>query len=640
MNLLNLTFTQFLSILIPVSAAVVALYLYDRSRRRQVVSTLRFFPQVAQAPVFTRRKKIQQPWSLVLQLASIALVLLAIAEPVFRRALNRGRDHVLILETSAWMNAAGPDRRAPLMQLAQRRALEYLNAVPGGDRVLLIRADGLATPATGFTADRAELEAAVRNSHPGATALNLAAALDLARSVQRLASTRPGEIAVIGSGRVMRADLDRLAGVAPDPARLRTILLGSEPNDCGIRKLSARRSPASPLEWEVEAGAYNYGSSQHQHSLRLSLGGARIGARTLVLAPHAAAETTFRFRAAGAGVLEASLDARDDYHADNRVTMELPGLTPLKVQVYTAAPARWQALVTASPFLEAEFHTPAEYRPAGGARRLVILDGVAGPPPDADVLVIAADRPPGRTQIRRWNAGHPVAAGLSDKDVRLNRAAVLKPGAGETVVAENDAGPVLTASESGGRKRLTFGFHPLEEGAGNHLAIPLLFANIVRWVSPDLFRLTEIVASPPGLIEVQTPPGVNRGRIQVSSREIRDLPYTLVENRLRLFVSRPGNVHVSLPGQELVYSLNLPEVGETQWRPPAGARQGVPPPSPGTPLAWPLWPWLAALGVAGLLAEWMWFGRRPAVAAPAGARPGAPPASVAEAAPAVEEVRP
>jgi hypothetical protein len=606
MAFLNLTLLQFLALLLPVSAAVVALFLYDRSRRRQVVSTLRFYPQFSQAPLFTRRKKIQQPWSLVLQLVGIALLLLAIAEPVFRRAAERGRDHVLILETSAWMNSAGPDRRTRLIELARRRALDYLRAVPGPDRVLLVRADGLPTPATRFTTDRRELEEAIRHSNAGATALNLPAALDFARGVQRLTSTRPGEVVLVGGGRVARADLDRLSE-AP-PAGLRAILLGAEPNDCGIRRLSARRAPANPLEWEVSIGAYNYGLSEHRHVLRLAFAGQRLAARNLLLAPHSAVESTLRFRAPAAGRLEALLDSRDDYSADNRVSLELPGLTPLPVHVFTTTPDRWQPLLSTSSFLTPTFRAPAEYAPEGPARRLVVLDGLAPTAlPEAPVLSIPAARPAARLQIQRWNPSHPVAAGLSDKDVRLSRGVILKPSASDTVLAESDAGPVLLASGN----RLQFGFHPVEEGAENHLAIPLLFANIVRWVSPNLFRLTEIVAAPPGLIEVQTAPGVARDQVQVHP----PLPFTLVDNRLRLFVSQPGVVRLSLPGQELVYSLNLPEVGEVRWRPPDGARQGIPPPSPGSPLHWPLWPWLAALGALGLLAEWIWFGRHPVVAA-------------------------
>src|SRR5215467_6898553 len=88
-----------------VSALVVALYLLDRSRRKQVVATLRFWVAAEQPTAVARRKRIQQPWSLLLQLASICLLLLAIAQLRIGSQASTPFDHVLILETSAWMGA-------------------------------------------------------------------------------------------------------------------------------------------------------------------------------------------------------------------------------------------------------------------------------------------------------------------------------------------------------------------------------------------------------------------------------------------------------------------------------------------------------------------------------------------------------
>src|ERR1700758_1821485 len=103
MSFLNLSLGQFLAIFGSVSAVAIALYLLDRSRRRQVVSTLRFWVSAEQPTVVARRRRIQQPWSLVLQLLSMALLLLALAQLRFGSPESAGRDHVLLLETSAWM---------------------------------------------------------------------------------------------------------------------------------------------------------------------------------------------------------------------------------------------------------------------------------------------------------------------------------------------------------------------------------------------------------------------------------------------------------------------------------------------------------------------------------------------------------
>ena len=116
-------------------AVVVALYLLDRSRRKQTVATLRFWVAAEQPTVVARRKRIQQPLSLLLQLISICLLLLAIAQLRLGSPGATPFDHVLILETSAWMGAraprAGKPRPMTLMDEARRRARAYLRVAAG-----------------------------------------------------------------------------------------------------------------------------------------------------------------------------------------------------------------------------------------------------------------------------------------------------------------------------------------------------------------------------------------------------------------------------------------------------------------------------------------------------------------------------
>src|SRR5438045_1093692 len=105
MEFLNLSLGQFLILFGAVTAVSVALYLLDRTRRRQVVSTLRFWVAPGQPAPVSRRRTIQQPLSLLLQLLGMVLLLLAMAEFQFGGTLNKRRDHVLVLDTSAWMGA-------------------------------------------------------------------------------------------------------------------------------------------------------------------------------------------------------------------------------------------------------------------------------------------------------------------------------------------------------------------------------------------------------------------------------------------------------------------------------------------------------------------------------------------------------
>src|SRR5712691_1032442 len=110
MYLLNLSFVQFVAVFGSISAISVALYLLDRSRRKQVVSTLRFWVSAEEPTVAARRRRIQQPWSLLLQVVSMGLLVLALAQLRVGTPAQAGRDHVIILDTSSWMAARSGNR--------------------------------------------------------------------------------------------------------------------------------------------------------------------------------------------------------------------------------------------------------------------------------------------------------------------------------------------------------------------------------------------------------------------------------------------------------------------------------------------------------------------------------------------------
>ena len=61
--------------------------------------------------------------------------------------------------------------------------------------------------------------------------------------------------------------------------------------------------------------------------------------------------------------------------------------------------------------------------------------------------------------------------------------------------------------------------------------------------------------------------------------------------------------------REVVYSLTLPDVGESLWRAPATVRKGIPRAMGNSVSTTDIWPWFAVLGALGLLLDWLLFGR-------------------------------
>ena len=136
MFFLNLSLLEFIGVLGTLSSVVVALYLLDRVRNKHVVPTLRFFQTAEKPPEQKHRRKLQQPWSLILQLLSLLLLLLAIAQLRLGSPDRSARDHVLILDSSAWMAARNGQLR--LIDQARAAARHYISLLPNNDRVMVV----------------------------------------------------------------------------------------------------------------------------------------------------------------------------------------------------------------------------------------------------------------------------------------------------------------------------------------------------------------------------------------------------------------------------------------------------------------------------------------------------------------------
>src|SRR6185295_13869791 len=317
MNFLNLSFGELLGLAGIISAGIVALYLLDRTKRRQVVATLRFWTAGKMPEELQHKRRIHQPWSMLLQLLSMLLLLLAIAAPRIGD-LGAAHDHVLLLDTSAWMGARA--RQGILLDQAKTASLVYVRSLPLLDRVMLVRADALATPVTQFDADKNAVSDAIRRSRPSTSALNLEQAFEFAQQAQRLQSQKAGEIVFVGAGRIAKQDTELAV-----PPNLRVISIPSNGENVGLRKLSVRRAAltaartvagtaagttagnpaAGPDTWEAFVELRNDGSLPREITLLLQFAGTAAGSKTMTLAPGSTTQATFLFHAKAAGFLEA-----------------------------------------------------------------------------------------------------------------------------------------------------------------------------------------------------------------------------------------------------------------------------------------------------------------------------------------------
>jgi hypothetical protein len=306
----------------------------------------------------------------------------------------------------------------------------------------------------------------------------------------------------------------------------------------------------------------------------------------------------------------------DAFSQDDRAVLELPARKLLGVTVYSNEPDLLRPVFNAIPGVQATFLPTERYQDQSNGG-IVLLDRFVPPQrPRTPSIFIEPPAPnspvPVRTTIanvklKQWRSGHALTTGLRAKDLQIESSEVFTPSAGDVSLAESDAGPLIIA-RANESKMVVFGFHPVRSGMKYELTTPLLFANILRWMQPDIFRSWESTAGTVGAVNVDLEGEADPSAVQVVTENGQKLPFTVDGKNLRFFSAAPGLVRVLTSGREMVYSLTLPQPGDISWK-PANVRYGLPRRVASEPSSRDLWQWLALLGGAGLFLDWLLYGR-------------------------------
>lgn len=640
MFFLNLGLGEFLALWGAISGLVFALYLLDRQRKKKKVATLRFFVAAERPPESPQRRAVQQPLSLLLQLLAILCLLAAIGQLHWGERASATRDHVLVLDQSAWMmarlantrpNGQAANGTAPnglagvqtLMQEAQRQAIVWARSLPSQDRVMLLRAGASASPATSFSEDRAALETAILQTQPGLAALDLRDAL---ASAQRLVGST-GEIVLASA---LRSNLSDLPPANPGIRNLRLLPVQAAVRNLGLRQVVLRRMPGSAQAWEIFVSVRNSGNQTETVPVNASFGSAPVASTRLTIAPGEEASARMEFSTKAAGWVDVALQVRDAIARDNVARVEIAPAAPVRLAVISSDPGRLKPLLQANAALQVSYLNPGLWR-AGASPAIdadvLLVDGWNGPATwKQPTIWIMPTANPGAPVAKRaenlrvtgWSAVHPAASGLATSDLLLPAASVFRPSPNVAVVAESAEGPVVLAS-SGEPKALYFGFDPAEFSLRGNLAAPLLMANALEWLAPRSVAAAEAKAQAVGLAQINLPASERGSAVEVVDAEGNAVPFSRQEDMVSLFGQQSGMLRLRAGGFESTVALTLPDTGERAWEPAASIPKGLARGRGNGAAARDLWPWLAGLGALLFAIEWWFYGQSRATLASAGA---------------------
>ncbi|MDX2169923.1 MAG: BatA and WFA domain-containing protein [Deltaproteobacteria bacterium] len=489
-------------------AVLIALYLWDRTRRDVDVPSLLLWQEI---PVATARAtRLRPDWLLLLQCLLLLALIAALADPVLDerqdgRAAGRS---VFVLDGSASMQAR--EGRATRFEQARQTLRERLAALPADDEVMLILAGPQPSVVVAPTTDHAAALRQLAAVEPVDTRANLDAALAVARRAAargdratrvELYSDTPREL--------LAADWRDTVSVFP---------VGETDDNLAIEGVQVFQGRfEDPREAHAYVAVRNFARREAHGVLTLALDDAVLERRGFSLAPRSVGGFPVR-NLPGPGVLRASLEVDDALAADNRAHALVRPLRPLHLRVVSDDAGLRAALTRvarAVPNLDIEFVAPAAYRDAGGAD-VVLFHRITPPlPADAASLYVAPARDAGPFPSRAaaqavsvvdGDDAHPTLRGLR-LDLPLPdtsaRRLTAPPWATTTLAgrAEGSALPLLLTGEQNGHRHAAIA---LDLGGDQllgteHVDLLVLLLNLFDWLAPTADG-TRVV--PTGSVEV------------------------------------------------------------------------------------------------------------------------------------------
>lgn len=470
---------------------IVLLYMLRSRRSRTPVSSTMLW-DIGQRNVSANApwQPLRFSWLLLLQLLALLLVVLSIARPARQTSVPLAEHTVIIIDTSASMQA--DDGGRPRLESAKREALKAVAQLSGGKRMSVIEAGPRARVVLSGSSDRRAIVEAISSLRPTDGVADASGAFALGASLE--SSESPTILHFYSDGGVRPEDR------AQAPGTLVHFPIGAPAGNVAVSRLAVAPKGAG---WDAFVHLINTGTARVDAALVLEAGGAQIGREPVRLEPGSGKDATLSIprtaadrivarlesvRAAPGTIGEARSLIVNGLAVDDRAEAVLDRGATMRVLLMTPGNVFLESLLKSIP--GAQVSVSRSTAPARGFT-IAIYDRVA--PPDkleAPSLVIATDRAPGVTV--NGTVGRPVVNYLAPREplveqVDLSRLAIraakrVRSDVLRTLVAAGDD-PMLMTGIPGGRRIAYLAFDLRESNLPVQVAFPLLFGNLVSWLA-------------------------------------------------------------------------------------------------------------------------------------------------------------
>lgn len=625
--------------LLALAAPIVVLYVLKVRRRRVTVPYLRLWEELVvetrARSLFQRLKRI---FSLLLQLAILALLAFSLAQPAFELSSVKKESIVVLLDTSASMltlEGEGAEHQTRF-DLMLERAREIVDDRSFEDEMMIVAVSDRVEVLTSFNRNTLRLREALERVEPTNRSLDVQRAYAFAHEV-----TRDREHPVIlfvsdGAGGAVAKVVEK---AAEEGAAASLVPIGEARANVGVTRFAARKNTSLGTDY-VLAVFENFGDEPAEVRYELQVKQSGEASRTakvmdVRLAPGEKHQEEWQLSLSTGATLRFTVAADGDRLAADDEAWAIVRPTRLRKVVLVAPDPE----LARSFFGEAFFAmgeviskdtfvvATAGYAELSDEERradvTIVLDELPPALPERGNLILMntplPDFLPATAQgvdpeptVWDWDREHLLNRYLEYRDLPLPQARIVHLSGGDALV-ESFEGPLIAAFESADRRVVYVAFDMLAELFPFRLAFPMLLRNAIAWFEVEEDVLIEASYAPGDVIEPLRRVGADRvhvqflrdGELATRSLDVRDGRFWFGET------DEPGAYVVQVSGIPHPTAVNLFDRAESAIAPeapgdadPLAAEQGR------HLLNRDLWTALAMLALAFWTFEWFTYHRR------------------------------
>lgn len=484
-----------------VGGLIVLMYILKLKRKDVVVSSTFLWRQVirdvqANAPF----QKLRRNLLLLLQLIIAALILFAFARPFVNAAGVGGRNIVVVIDTSASMQAT--DEKPSRIDLARKRAYDKINSMHPDDLMMIVSASNRPEALTGFTSEKAELRHALDKLQPHDTQTNMRDALNLAADLVAARSAgHGGEIVLISDGGFESVTSGQtqpgadpqysLASLNLGKTHIEYMPVGTGHDNVGITAVDFRRNLGTEKKSvQLLVVTHNFSSVEHKFVEEIYSDKSLVEAHEITLAPNGEDTEPYDIDEPDKPAqMQVKLDIKDDLATDNQVSLILKPRKTLNVLLVGKENVFLEDALKVDPGVQ--LSKASNFSSGKGFDVVVFNDQAPASLPEGNYLFIhcTSNQAPvtvsGNAEnvtAADWERDDPVLRFVDFGTDLFGTALKAEPSSWGRQLAVAESGSLIAAGEKQRMRSVFMGFDLMQSRFMLNVSFPILISNAVRWL--------------------------------------------------------------------------------------------------------------------------------------------------------------